>query len=350
MDDQQMLPTSDAKRPRVALMWRGDPAAPARPDESRQRPIFEGLRDLGAEPEAVAWDESAADAVRGRLAACDGVLVWVDPLSEGRTRAVLDPLLREVAAAGTWVSTHPDVTAKMGVKAVLWRTRSLGWDAGSAIAENADAFRAEFPGRLAEGPRVVKRNRGNGGQGIWKVEAVGGGAVEVLEARRGAQIERMPLGAFLARCDGLFETGPVVDQAFQPRLAEGMTRCYLSGGEVVGYGHQLIKALLPPGSGEPGPRIMHPPEAAAFQALRRKLEDQWVPGLQRLLNITDAELPALWDADFLLGAKTPAGDDSYALCEINVSSVAPFPDTAALPVARRAFARAMEAMRRRQNA
>jgi len=42
------------------------------------------------------------------------VLVWVDPLHEGKTRVVLDPLLRDVAARGPWVSAHPDVILKMG--------------------------------------------------------------------------------------------------------------------------------------------------------------------------------------------------------------------------------------------
>jgi hypothetical protein len=36
----------------------------------------------------------------------------------------------------------------------------------------------------------------------------------------------------------------------------------------------------------------------------------------------------LWDADFLLGPKTTEGDDSYALCGINVSSVSLYPDSA----------------------
>ena len=40
-------------------------------------------------------------------------------LHEGKTRAVLDPLLRDVAARGPWVSAHPDVILKMGVKEVL---------------------------------------------------------------------------------------------------------------------------------------------------------------------------------------------------------------------------------------
>ena len=46
------------------------------------------------------------------------------------------------------------------------------------------------------------------------------------------------------------------------------------------------------------------------------------------MEVDDAALPALWDADFLYGPKDPSGDDSYVLCEINVSSVLPFPPEA----------------------
>src|SRR5439155_23850721 len=85
--------------------------------------------------------------------------------------------------------------------------------------------------------------------------------------------------------------------------------------------------------GAPGPGIMHPPQAPAFQALRAKMEGEWVPAMQRLLAIETADLPALWDADFLYGPKTTAGEDSYVLCEINVSAVAPYPDSAPAKVA-----------------
>jgi hypothetical protein len=37
------------------------------------------------------------------------------------------------------------------------------------------------------------------------------------------------------------------------------------------------------------------------------MEADWVPGLQRLLEIETSALPALWDADFLFGPKTAAG-------------------------------------------
>lgn len=53
--------------------------------------------------------------------------------------------------------------------------------------------------------------------------------------------------------------------------------------------------------------------------------------MQRLLGIDRSTLPALWDADFLYRAEPPVSDDTrFVLCEINVSSVSPFP-AAAVP-------------------
>jgi hypothetical protein len=52
------------------------------------------------------------------------------------------------------------------------------------------------------------------------------------------------------------------------------------------------------------------------------------PRLARLLGIGIEALPVIWDADFLYGPRNAAGEDSYILCEINVSSVFPIPDQA----------------------
>lgn len=55
--------------------------------------------------------------------------------------------------------------------------------------------------------------------------------------------------------------------------------------------------------------------------------------MQQILEINTERLPILWDCDFMLGPKNASGEDSYVLCEINVSSVAPFPDSAAPAIA-----------------
>ena len=66
------------------------------------------------------------------------------------------------------------------------------------------------------------------------------------------------------------------------------------------------------------------------------MESEWVPAMQQLLGLDDLALPVLWDADFLFGPKTASGEDSYALCEINVSNVTPFPEFAADRIAQAA--------------
>jgi hypothetical protein len=343
MDTEQQT----SLRSKVAILWRGDDSArrEATPQNSRFVRVFEALAASGIEAVPAVYDESFADTVRDQLLAVEGVLVWVDPIHQGRTRAALDPLLREVAEQGPWVSAHPDVILKMGVKEVLYRTRHLGWGADTHRYRSSDAFRTEFPQRLrAGGPRVIKQNRGNAGQGVWKVEALPGSEtmVRVLHAQRGSLPEEIPLDAFIARCEPYFGWGGcIIDQAFQPRLPEGMIRCYVSGAKVAGFGQQRIKALIaPPAEGpdspkaQPGPRVMHGPDAPPFQALRRSMENEWIPQLMETLHIEQASLPVIWDADFLYGPRDAVGEDTYVLCEVNVSSCFAIPDEAPAAIAR----------------
>lgn len=340
---------------KLALLWRGDRQArnDATPHNNRFVRVFEALAELGIHAEPAVYAEEMADEVRKQLMAADGVLVWVNPISDGRTRVALDAMLRDVASRGIWVSAHPDIILKMGVKEVLHRTKHLDWGTDTHLYRTAGAFGEAFPRRLqSAGPRVLKQNRGNGGQGVWKVEFSipadnGAAVVRVQQAQRTSVPERLMLAGFMKRCEPYFAAGGcIIDQPFQSRLPDGMVRCYMGQGEVIGFGHQLIKGLIePPPEGpnseaaRPGPRIMHPKSAPAFQSLRTKMEEEWTPQMRELLSIDAGALPIIWDADFLYGPPTPTGEDSYVLCEINVSSVAPFPDQAPEEIARLALAR-----------
>jgi hypothetical protein len=335
---------------RVAILWRGDHEArqTATPATSRFYRIFEELTAIGIHAEPAVYSDEIVDEVREQLLNVDGVLVWVDPIHDGQTRVVLDAMLREVASRGPWVSAHPDVILKMGVKEVLHRTRHLGWGTDTHLYRNRSAFQSEFPSRLeSAGPRVLKQNRGNGGQGVWKVEQISPpGAntvfVRVLHARRGSVPEEITLHDFMARCEAyLTPDGCIVDQPFQSRLPDGMIRCYMGREKVVGFGHQFIRALIPPppegpdsDAAQPGPRIMHPASAEPFQALRAKMELEWTPQMMDVLQVDIASLPIIWDADFLHGPRNESGEDTYVLCEINVSSVFAIPDQAPAAIAR----------------
>ena len=340
---------------RIAIVWRGDSAsrAAATPENNRYHEIFSELMALGIDAEPAVYCEEMHDAVRGQLMQADGVLVWVNPLEDGRTRETLDALLRDVAATGRFVSAHPDVILKMGVKEVLHRTRHLGWGTDTRLYRNVEEFRDAFPRQLrSAGPRVIKQNRGNAGQGVWKVEWIeqptgAVPAVTVLEARRGSMPEILTLDDFMSRCEAYFGWGGcIIDQLFQPRLPDGMIRCYMGGDKVVGFGQQRIRALIPPPpegpdapAAQPGPRYMHGPDAAPFQVLRTRMEAEWTPQMIEVLGLDRNSLPIIWDADFLYGPKNAAGEDTYVLCEINVSCVFAIPAEAPAAIARLALER-----------
>jgi hypothetical protein len=327
---------------RVAVLWRGEQAErqSAKPNTGRFKAIFSALADAGIDAAPVVYEDDVRDAVCAELIKFDGVLVWVNPIHEGRSRAMLDEVLREVARRGAWVSAHPDVILKMGTKEVLYRTRTMSWGCDTALYRTAEAMRAELPARLRKGARVIKRNRGNGGQGVWKVEPLASPpdrlTVRVLDATKDAP-EELPLADFLDRCAGYFQDGCVIDQAFQPRLSEGVVRCYMAGDRCAGFGHQKVRALVeaPADRVGAGQRLYTSNADPRFQHLRRLMEDEWTPQLTSLLDIARNDLPMIWDADFMLGPRNKDGTDSYVLGEINVSSVFPIPDEAPHEIAHR---------------
>lgn len=69
------------------------------------------------------------------------------------------------------------------------------------------------------------------------------------------------------------------------------------------------------------------------------MEVDWTPQMMAVLDIEPDSLPIIWDADFLYGPRTASGEDSYVLCEINVSSVFAIPDQAPAEIARLVAAR-----------
>src|SRR5215467_13771199 len=153
---------------RVAMMFAGDPSSRAtlKLEETRLGDIAKALRNVGLDVEAAVYADEVADDVREQLLRVDGVLVWVDPVCKDGNRAKLDPLLRDVASHGVFVSSHPDLILKMGTKEVLYRTRHMSWGTDTRLYTTLEQFRCELPQSLAEGkPRVLKQYRGNGG--LW---------------------------------------------------------------------------------------------------------------------------------------------------------------------------------------
>lgn len=351
---------SPTERVRVGVLWRGEAGARQPAEDRGLRSLFEAFAALPVDVVPVPFGDERIEEARAQLLELDGVLVWVNPIQDGVNRQHVDELLRHVAAKGIWVSAHPDVIKKMGTKEVLFETRHLGWGSDTDLYRSVDELAERLPARLARhGQLVLKQGRGNGGNGVWSVELVEPTApatlrslVHVREARaNNGSRGRISLGEFVQRCGRYFSwSGVLVDHEYQRRLADGLVRCYFSHGEVVGFHHQWPKGLLDDDSAaslpDRPPRVMEGPDAPAYQLLRQRAGRDWVPEMARVLALDMQSLPVIWDADFLYGPKDEQGEDSYVLCEINVSAVWPFPPTASTTIAVNTLARVIEALRK----
>jgi hypothetical protein len=341
---------------RVAIVFPADPERRrnTRLQDSRFAGVAAALADKGIDVEGAPYVNDYVEELRAQLMGVDGVLVWINPIVDGRDRTLLNKVLAEVAAKGVFVSAHPGVIAKMGTKEVIYRTRSMGWGCDTRHYPTLEAMERDLPASLASGDaRVLKRVRGHSGDGVWRVELAEQASprsaslvapdtgLRVRHAKRGGVDTRMSFAAFLAQCEPYFSGGEgMIDQIFQRRLTDGMVRCYLVRDRVAGFGEQLVNALYPgaPGAAahatpQPGPRLYYPPTRPDFQRLKNRLEGEWLDQLCSIVGVEKAQLPILWDADFMYGEKDDKGEDTYVLCEINVSSVYPFPDDALDPLA-----------------
>jgi hypothetical protein len=324
------------RAPKVALLYPGDRAARDRADPAASRfaALFEAFAAAGVAAEPAVWHDDFADEVREQLRGVPLVLVWCNPIEDGRRRDRLDALLRDVAQQGAVVGAHPDAIMRLGTKDVLFETRDLPFGSDVHRIDSVAQLASDLPQRLRRGARVLKQHRGHSGIGVWRVERSADGALTVQHAQRGSAPQRMDMATLQATLATYFEPaagGHMIDQAWQPRLAEGMVRAYLVEDRVTGFGLQAVNALHPDAP-LPGPRLYHGPELAGFQALRRQLESSWVTLLRERVGLARERLPLLWDCDFMLGEPAADGAPRFVLCEINVSSVSPFPPSSIAPL------------------
>jgi hypothetical protein len=321
----------------IALLYPGDRAMRDRsdPGESRFAALFDAFAAAGLPAVPAVYNDDFADEVEQQLRDIRLVLVWCNPIEGGHRRDRLDAMLRRLADSGVIVSTHPDTILKLGTKDVLFDTRDLPFGSDVHKIESVAQLEEELPRRLLRGARVLKQHRGHSGIGIWRVEQASDMQLRVRQAPRGSEEELMDLRSLAVKLAPYFESengGHMIDQAWQPRLVDGMVRAYLVEDRVGGFGHQAINALYPARADEAppptGPRLYYGADLAQFQGLKQQLESSWVEMLRTRLGVSRDRLPMLWDCDFMFGEPASDGAERFVLCEINVSSVSPFPPSA----------------------
>jgi len=119
---------TNSRRGKVAILYPGNYKTRqiATTENNRLASVFQALAEKGLHVEPAVYHDQFCDEIRQQLMQVDAVLVWMNPIQDGRDRSILDPMLRDVAASGIYVSTHPDVILKMGTKEVVYRTHDIG--------------------------------------------------------------------------------------------------------------------------------------------------------------------------------------------------------------------------------
>jgi hypothetical protein len=327
------------ERHRVAIVFPADPGRGHKTwlEDSRFARTAAALVERRMAVEGAPYVADDVANLREQLMRVDGVLVWINPIVDCRDRTDLNEVLADVAVSCVFVSAHPDVIANMGTKDILLRTRTMGWGCDTRHYPTFAAMQRELRERLATGQaRVLKRTRGHSGDGVWKVELADDAVVSphadvrVRHAKRGSVETTMSIDAFMAQCEPYFARGDgMIDQVYQRRLRDGMVRCYLVRSRVAGFGEQLVNALYPAepsaaanSAPQPGPRLYYPPTRVDFQRLKDKLEQEWLGQLCDVVGVDKAQLPILWDADFLCGEKDSDGAKSWSTARVYQSAIA----------------------------
>jgi hypothetical protein len=317
---------------RIAILIFGEPGSARNAlTEEKYAPLATFLTGKGFRVDSKLYHDSRREFLENELAEYAVILVWVNPVEKGFTRSKLDELLRKLSSRGCYVSAHPDTILQIGTKEVLYKTRDTAFGSDTRLYHSFSDFKNNFL-QAAErtGIRILKPYRGNGGQGVCKVDTsrMKDQMILLTPADHDSQEEGLNLEDFFTRFESYFSgNSMLLDQEWNPGIINGMVRCYLSEDKVAGFGYQEINALYP--SRKPGKRFYFSEDCGLFQDLRSVMNKSWISQLLQLTGTSREMLPIIWDADFFIN-KVNSHDlaEKYTLCEINASSVSPFPESA----------------------
>lgn len=321
----------------VALMIYGDSnSAKDALTEDKYKALAQSLSDTGFKVESVLYDDSRVVQLQDELTRFSAIMVWVNPIEQGNDRSRLDTLLGTLSDKGVFVSTHPEVILKIGTKKVLYTTRDMEWGGDTDIYLNRNDFEKRFlPCLENKNIRILKQNRGNGGNGVFKVSFADDTheSVHIVHASKANEERDLSIAEFHHEFSRYFENGGIIiNQQWVRGITNGMVRCYLTGTKVSGFGYQESNALCPQSDNPESPirpvsgRFYFSEDCGLFQDLREIMESKWVPQLQEIHSISDEMMPLIWDTDLFINdinSRNPG--TKYTLCEINVSCVSPFP-------------------------
>jgi len=315
----------------IALMIFGEPGSGRNAlMEEKYKKLAALFKEKGFVVDSVTYHDSIAGKLVKELATYKAILVWVNPLEKGHDRKILDALLSELATRGCFISAHPDTILKIGTKEILYRIKETEFGGDVKLYRSFEDFKQQFfLSKESTGTRILKPYRGNGGNGVFKIDTSNykNNRIGVTHAKKGDEERVVTIDDFFTEFESSFATNDMlIDQAWNQNITNGMVRCYLTGTKVTGFGYQEINALYP--KKLPGQRYYFSEDCGLFVDLKSIMEDKWVPRIQEITGVKNEMLPVIWDADFFINeVNTENTAKKYSLCEINTSCVSPFPES-----------------------
>ena len=326
------------KNPSIAIMIFGEPGSTRNAlTEEKYRKLAAHFIEQGFDVDSVIYNDLISGILAKELLRYNAVLVWVNPIEQQGDRKILDALLTKLSAQGCFVSSHPDTILKMGTKEILFKIKDTEFGGDTRVYNSFEEFKERFlvSGELT-GIRILKQYRGNGGDGVFKIDTtnIKNNSIAVTHAKKGEEEKLVTVDDLFTMFESYFKTSSMfIDQEWNPHIINGMVRCYLCGANVTGFGYQEINALYPitetnPVFKNPSQRFYFSEDCGLFKDLKEIMENSWVPQLQEIAAIKNEMLPVIWDADFFINKiNTENTSEKYSLCEINVSCVSPFPES-----------------------
>ena len=322
------------KKNSIALLIFGEPGSTKNAlTEEKYKKLAAHFIENGFEVDSVLYHDSISGKLAKELLKYNAILVWVNPIEQQGDRKILDALLSQLSSQDCFVSAHPYTILKLGTKEILHKVKDTEFGGDIKLYKSFEEFKKHFL-KEVNGVRILKQYRGNGGDGVYKVDITNlkNNKVLVTHAKSGNEVITMTLDDFLPQFESYFNNGSMlIDQKWNPNIINGMVRCYLSGSQVTGFGYQEINALYPIVKGiykKPGQRFYYTEDCGLFKDLKEIMENKWVSQLQKITGLHSEELPVIWDADFFINKiNCENAAEKYSLCEINASCVSPFPES-----------------------
>jgi glutathione synthase/RimK-type ligase-like ATP-grasp enzyme len=319
----------------IALMIYGEPGSEKNAlTEEKYKKLATNFIEKGFDVHSVCYHDSVADKLSKELLKFDAILVWVNPIEQQGDRKRLDALLKELSNKDVFVSAHPETILKIGTKEILYKVKDEEFGMETKLYDSLGDFKHNFLNSINAGTKILKQYRGNGGKGVFKVDAnkINEGKVIVTHATQGDEDITMNIDDFYELIESYFSPGSMlIEQEWNPNIVNGMVRCYLTGKKVTGFGYQEINALYSKINSifkKPSQRFYFSEDCGLFQDLRQIMESNWISRLQQIAGVEDERLPVIWDADFFINKINSENTRSkYSLCEINASSVSLFPES-----------------------